>query len=319
VTLRLALPLALLSVLLLACSLAAGCARPDTYDTDGDGASDAEDCAPRDPAIHPRAAEDCEDGLDNDCDEAVDGADSDCADADEDGYPVLVDCDDEDPEVNPGAAEDCIDEVDNDCDGAADLADADCADADGDGYLPPVDCDDSDASVHPGAPEICDNGIDEDCDGEDTPCVIVEDCLTPGDEDSNGLADCDDPACEDEPGCDLDHSNLWDLGFFVDYDCLPGLMVSADRLDVDDLFPEVQAQPIGTATEIIIMEGAYTSSTTWVATWELPGDGCDLAVVCEAEWMGPFDLWGELRVEWTGDCSCEDDSWSFVAQPWTAD
>jgi len=49
------------------------------------------------------------------------------------------------------------------------------------------------------------NGL-ADCDdpacAEDPLCVVVpEDCATPGDEDGNGLADCEDPACADDPLC----------------------------------------------------------------------------------------------------------------------
>jgi hypothetical protein len=47
-------------------------------DTDGDGTADADDCAPTDPAIFPGAGERCDNGIDDDCDGAVDNGDSDC-------------------------------------------------------------------------------------------------------------------------------------------------------------------------------------------------------------------------------------------------
>ncbi len=112
-------------------------------DADGDGASAAEDCDDSDATVHPGAAERC-DGVDNDCDGAVD---------------------DDDTGLDPASAQ------------------AGFADADGDGFGDPdapvvacvlpagvvsegTDCDDRDAAVHPGATERCDPlGTDEDCDG----------------------------------------------------------------------------------------------------------------------------------------------------------
>jgi hypothetical protein len=48
------------------------------YDFDGDGAVDAVDCGPQDPAIYPGATENCADEIDNDCDSWIDCADNDC-------------------------------------------------------------------------------------------------------------------------------------------------------------------------------------------------------------------------------------------------
>jgi hypothetical protein len=70
--------------------------------------------------------------------------------------------------------------------------------------------------TNPGVPdqpveEDCDVEGDEDengladCDDpacEDLPECAEEDCDVEGDEDGNGLADCEDPACEDLPECD---------------------------------------------------------------------------------------------------------------------
>ncbi len=131
---------------------------------------------------------DCSDGIDNDCDGDVDGADSDCesesecTDADGDGYyaedgcGTAVDCDDSNADVNPGAQEVCDDGIDNNCDGSIDEGcetdnETQCTDADGDGYYAEdgcgtaVDCDDSNADVNPGAQEVCGDGIDNNCDG----------------------------------------------------------------------------------------------------------------------------------------------------------
>lgn len=47
-------------------------------DSDGDGYCSTDDCNDSDPAINPGAAEVCDNGVDDDCDGAIDGADFDC-------------------------------------------------------------------------------------------------------------------------------------------------------------------------------------------------------------------------------------------------
>jgi hypothetical protein len=110
--------------------------RPSWYfDADGDGygdpkqltaaceapvnfVADGTDCDDSKAQVHPMAAEIC-DGLNNDCDDAIDED----YDGDGDGHAPLGacdagdDCDDTDPTVFPGAAELCNDDIDNDCDG----------------------------------------------------------------------------------------------------------------------------------------------------------------------------------------------------------
>jgi hypothetical protein len=151
------------------------------------------DCDDRQPGVHPHADEIC-DGLDNDCDDLVDGQDDSLSaaptwyrDADGDGYggepsgeraceaPIGevadgTDCDDADAAVHPGAAEVC-DDRDDDCDGLVDGQDDSLSggstfyfDADGDGLGDPegpasgchapagtvdnaLDCDDTDPDV----------------------------------------------------------------------------------------------------------------------------------------------------------------------------
>jgi hypothetical protein len=172
-------------------------------DLDGDGAPACEDCNDADAAIHDAGTEVC-DGVDNDCDGAIDesGAGGESTwylDADGDGYgrlafPVVAcdappsyvglstDCDDLDPASYPGGTEVC-DEADNNCDGVVDegVTQSWFVDADGDGFgdpaatitacaLPPgassndQDCDDSNPAAWPGFIELCD-GADNDCDG----------------------------------------------------------------------------------------------------------------------------------------------------------
>lgn len=124
-------------------------------DADGDGwlAGDAScapiDCDDGDPSVNPGAVEDCADGLDNDCNGLIDGADpaavacAGCLDADGDRFSPEgdlcgpIDCDDTDPTVNPGAVEDCTDGRDNDCDFYLDDTDPDCSGDDCRGRLLP--------------------------------------------------------------------------------------------------------------------------------------------------------------------------------------
>jgi hypothetical protein len=165
-------------------------------DVDGDGFDAAplggDDCDDGNALLNPDADEIC-DGLDNDCDRQVDGADASLlgaplwyADRDRDGYGdpntwvegcdpganpgvrAAGDCDDNRADANPGEPEVGCDGVDNDCNGVT----QDNPDGDGDGYRVCDECDDRNAAIRPGAAETCD-GVDSDCDGED--CVVFSD------------------------------------------------------------------------------------------------------------------------------------------------
>ena len=196
------LPLVLLGVAL------GGCRKDDEtpdgklpVDADGDSYAETVDCDDNDPTVYPNAEEIC-DGLDNDCDSAIDEdvGDTFYTDADGDGFgdadapvqacgtgPGIVDdtsdCDDADGAVNPDAEEVC-DDVDNNCDGEIDEgvlttyyrdADADTfgdpdtsedACTQPDGFVEDgTDCDDLDIERFPGNTEVCDDK-DNDCDGD---------------------------------------------------------------------------------------------------------------------------------------------------------
>lgn len=123
------------------------------------------DCDDDNANINPGEPELCGDGIDNDCDGNIDGADSNVAngttwypDLDSDGYgsagnsvvactapagyiSISGDCDDSNAAVNPAATEVCGDGTDNDCDGLIDGSDPSATggstfyiDSDGDGY-----------------------------------------------------------------------------------------------------------------------------------------------------------------------------------------
>lgn len=157
-------------------TLLVGCGR----DVDGDGFRGKDDCDDENSDIYPGAAESC-DGIDNDCDQAVDEgllltwyADTDADTYGDpeasieacvlpDGYVANSDdCNDESDAFYPGAPEDdCVDKNDYNCDGSVGYDDLD-----GDGIAAcEGDCDDSDPLINENADEVCD-GVDNDCDGD---------------------------------------------------------------------------------------------------------------------------------------------------------
>lgn len=177
-----------------ACDLCAG--EDDTLDADNDGVPNGCDvCESGDDQLDsdgdstPDACDTCpgfDDGIDGDSDGVPDGCDlcsgsDDRADADSDGVPDGCDvC---------AAADDRADVDGDDIPDGCDLCDGDDAmgDSDGDGFCADRDCDDDNQAISPAAAEICD-GVDTDCSGSVEP--------SEGDENSNGVPDCSDPAAE---------------------------------------------------------------------------------------------------------------------------
>ncbi|PIE17236.1 MAG: hypothetical protein CSA66_06290, partial [Proteobacteria bacterium] len=151
----------------------------------------------------------CSDGLDNDCDGPIDGADlpdcevDDCIDGDGDGFgtgttcPFGPDCDD----TSARCTSDCSDADD---DGIPDCRDG-CVDVDGDGYGVGPEC--IAADCNDDVP-TCTTDCTTDADSNGVP-DCEQDCID-GDGDGYGVgAGCTAPDCDDTtPRCTTDCSDL---------------------------------------------------------------------------------------------------------------
>ena len=206
-----------------------GCVAPDGYVTDDTDCDDTVD------TIFVGAPELC-DGLDNDCDVAIDEGVMSLyyIDYDSDGYGSdaytteacappsgfvddMTDCDDFDGAISPGAVEVC-DGEDNNCDGGIDdgVGTTFYSDLDGDGFGNPLasvetctpgpwmvedgtDCDDTSSDIHPGAIEVCDDE-DNNCDGTIDEGVTFTFYM---DFDGDGFGSADDAVEQCEPTVDF--------------------------------------------------------------------------------------------------------------------
>ncbi|MCP4916168.1 MAG: hypothetical protein GY913_04530 [Proteobacteria bacterium] len=113
---------------------------PAPVDADGDGFTADEDCDDDDAGVHPGTDETCN-GIDDDCDGAVD---------------------DDDDDVIRSTGSTFYRDDDNDGFGDAAATTLACAASEG-WVADATDCDDTETAVNPGQTEVC-NGIDDDCD-----------------------------------------------------------------------------------------------------------------------------------------------------------
>lgn len=249
----------------------------------------------------------CGDGIDNDCDGPVDCADPDCATdpnclcGDTVCLPGEIctcpaDCGPPAASETPGT--NCTDGLDNDCDARIDCADLDCA-AD-------PDC-------------LCGDGS---CSSGEDPCNCPADCGAPSgevaganctdmiDNDCDGLTDCADPGCTNDPTCpccygdvnndgDIDQNDILIVGNCVDCsgpqiaECDVNCDGMIDLLDFGDelcllYFPPDQccALPHGACTDTNLAQGCV----------EVPEDVCTLL-------NGDYQGDGVDCPPGTGDCN----------------
>jgi hypothetical protein len=299
------------------------CTDPNDYNCDGstgyadadeDGWPACQECDDTDEDVNPDAVEVCN-GVDDDCNGTIDGADS--ADAveyylDDDGDTYGLDdstvldcslpsgyaeqggdCDDGDEDINPSVVEQCDDaDVDEDCDGLVDDEDTGAsgktlfyADSDGDGYGDP-DTDDL----------RCDGTsawLEDDSDCDDTDASINPDTVWYADDDGDGYGDAGDTQTQcEQPSGYLDNDDDCDDGEAevspdADEVCLDGV----DN-DCDGTVDSCDAIPAGDAGTGITSGSNNSRFGSQVTAGDVDGDGTDDLLVSDVYFSGGSSLRG---------------------------
>ena len=155
------------------------------------------------------AVEICDDGIDNNCNGAVDeGCTASCT-------PSVEICDGLDNNCNGAVDEGCDDDNDGYCDSGMAVGPSGtptCPHTPSGGVG--NDCNDNNLGIHPGAAETCGDGVDSNCDGSDPVCSPPVCTPTNG-----GVETCDgiDNDCSGavDEGCDDDNDGYCDSGMAV--------------------------------------------------------------------------------------------------------
>lgn len=262
---------------LLSGGLLVGCGDKDTggedaIDADGDGYSADVDCDDDEAAIHPDAAEVCDnvdnncDGLLDDADPALQGAPSWNLDSDGDGYG--------DPDGTIAACLMPSDAVDNE-----------------------QDCDDSNAAIMPGADELCDL-VDNDCDGfadDLDPEGAVDGETFYRDDDADGYGDAAAPllACLLPDGASVDGTDCDDSQATVN----PGHPEVCDGLD-NDCTPATgesgTASWTGADGAIFDVTGGLTGTAEAPAAYLIDEPGT--LRLCAATWFAGLTVQADAQI-----------------------
>ncbi|MCB9741332.1 MAG: putative metal-binding motif-containing protein [Alphaproteobacteria bacterium] len=238
-------------------------------DRDADGFPESLDCDDQLATVNPDAVEVC-DGVDDDCDGAVDEGTLLAAwpDGDGDGF------------------------------GDRDAEEALCAVPDGYVELG-GDCDDADATIHPDAIEVCD-GVDNDCDDASDDADANLDTSTAGvwrnDADADGYGDAHNQllACTQPPGTLVDASDCDDTDPLI----FPGAEERCNGLD-DDC--DGDASDVGLVT-YVAPDGTHEDQSARFAAGEGLGmslDGGEL-YFCEGTWPLSLQVTGDALVHGIG-------------------